>query len=414
MVFELLTSGAAGFDVEAATRAYLDTLQGPARARSDAYFEGGYWLLLVGTLVAVLIDGLILQFGLAARFRALGERWFKRSFAITWLTALLYTLTGWVIGLPWAIYTGFVRERQYDLLDQSFGAWFGEGLIELAIALLLVPLFICAIYAVIRRSPQRWWMWGTGVVGVFLVIGVMIAPVFISPLFNTYTELEDGPLRDRIVAMAARYDVPADNIYVFDQSKQHKRVSANVSGIGPTVRISLNDNLLERTSEAEIVAVLGHELGHYKLNHVLSRLALMLLVFGLGLFATSRIAPWLIKRYGARWGVRSIADPASLPVLGIVMSVYLLLATPAFNNITRVQENQADAFGLDAAREPDGFARAAMRLSEYRKLEPGALEEVIFYTHPSGKNRVQRSMQWKADNVADPVMELPPEGYLDQ
>ncbi|HEX5644501.1 MAG TPA: M48 family metalloprotease, partial [Erythrobacter sp.] len=107
-------------------------------------------------------------------------------------------------------------------------------------------------------------------------------------------------------------------------------------------------------------------------------------------------------------------DPASMPVLGIVLAVFMMLATPAFNNLTRWQENEADAFGLDAAREPDGFARAAMRLSEYRKIEPGALEEFLFYTHPSGENRVRRSMQWKADNVPGAQIEVPPAGYLDQ
>ena len=414
MMVELLAATSGAFDVEAATRAYLDTLQGPAREKSDAYFEGGYWLILWGALVAILVDWLILRFRLANAFRNLGERWFKRPFAITWLTAILYSIAGAIIALPWSIYTGYYREKHYDLLDQTFGAWLGEQLIGMSISLLIAPIIIAVIYLVIRKSPKGWWIWGTGVVGIFMFTMVMVAPVFISPLFNTYTELEQGPLRDRIVAMARAQDVPAENIYVFDQSKQHKRISANVSGLGPTIRISLNDNLLERTSEEEIVAVMGHELGHYKLKHGPWRVAGMLLIIGLGLFLVSKIAPGLINRYGERWGVRNISDPASIPVLSIVLSAYFMLATPAFNNLTRVQENQADAFGHDVAQEPDGFARAAMRLSEYRKLEPGEWEEFIFYTHPSGENRVRRSMQWKADNVPGATIEMPPEGYLDK
>lgn len=413
-LLEMLAGASGGFDVEAATRVYLDTLQGPARAKSDAYFEGGYWLILWGTLVAIAADALFLQLRLSARFRDLGERVFKRRFGVAWLTALLYTLAGAIITLPWAIYTGFFREKQYDLLDLAFGAWLGEQAIAFAISLVVAPLIYAVIYKVIARAPRRWWLWGTGVVGVFAFLAVMIAPVFIAPLFNTYTELEEGPLRDKIVAIAAQHDIPAEHIYVFDQSKQHKRVSANVSGFGPTIRISLNDNLLERTSEAEILAVMGHEMGHYRLNHGHTRVLGMLLIVGLGLFVASRLAPWLIARHGQRWGVRDLADPASMPVLGIVLAVFMMLVTPAFNNLTRWQENEADAFGLDAAREPDGFARAAMRLSEYRKIEPGALEEFLFYTHPSGENRVRRSMQWKADNVPGAQIEVPPAGYLDQ
>ena len=156
MLLDMIAAATSGaFDVEAATRAYLDTLQGPARAQSDAYFEGGYWLTLWGTAIAVLIDWLLLRFRLSAAFRNLGERVSKRASLVTWITALLYTLVGWLITLPWTIYTGFVREKQYDLMNQAFGGWLGEQLIGLGISLLIVPLIVVAIYAVIRRAP-RW------------------------------------------------------------------------------------------------------------------------------------------------------------------------------------------------------------------------------------------------------------------
>lgn len=398
----------AGFDVEAATRAYLDTLQGPARAKSDAYFEGGYWLILWGAAVAILIDWLMLRLKLSASFRDIGERVSKRTWLITWITALLYTLAGWIIALPWTIYTRFWREKQYDLLSQNFAAWFGEQAISLGLALVIAPLVVVAIYAMIRRAPRTWWLRGAGVLGVFLLIGVVIAPVYIAPLFNTYTEMEPGPLRDRIEKLAAEQDIPADHIYVFDQSKQHKRISANVSGLGPTIRISLNDNLLERTTEPEILDVMGHEMGHYKLNHVAWLFGGLLLILGLGLFLSSRIAPRLIAKFGDRWGVRDLADPASLPVLNILLTAFFLLATPLLNTLVRVNESKADAFGLDAAREPDGFALIAMKLSEYRKIEPGPIEEALFFDHPSGATRVRMAMQWKKDHVPGAQMVVPP------
>jgi STE24 endopeptidase len=253
---------AAGFDVEQATRAYLDTLQGPARAKSDAYFEGGYWLILWGTLVSVLIDGLLLRFGLSVRFRDLGERLFKAKAGVTWITAICYSLAGTVLTLPWSIYTGFVREKQYDLMNQSFGAWLFDLTKDVGINLLIFPLIAMAVYGVIRRYPKSWWIRATGVITAFLVVGMLIAPVYIAPLFNKYTELPAGPIRDRIVAMAKSKNIPSEHIYYFDASKQTKRISANVSGIGPTIRISLNDNLLNRSTPQEIAAVMGHEMGH--------------------------------------------------------------------------------------------------------------------------------------------------------
>lgn len=250
-------------------------------------------------------------------------------------------------------------------------------------------------------------------IGLFMLFAMVLGPVFIAPLFNQYTELEDGPLRDRIEAVAAQYEIPAEHIYVFDQSKQHKRISANVSGLGPTIRISLNDNLLERTSDEEILAVMGHEMGHYKLHHTWWIVGILLSLFALGLFVTSRVAPALIRRYGERWGVRDMGDPASLPVLAICLGIWMFLMTPATNSLIRWAESKADAFGLDAAREPDGFAKVAMRLSEYRKIEPGPLEEFVFFDHPSGATRVRMAMQWKADNVENPQVVVPEEGYLD-
>ncbi|MBX7494521.1 M48 family metallopeptidase [Qipengyuania sp. 6B39] len=412
-MLDLLAAAGGSFDVETATRAYLDTLQGSARAQSDAYFEGGYWLILWGTVVSVLIDWLLLRFRLANAFRNLGERVSKRRWLVTGITGFLYLLAGSLAVLPWSIYADFYREKSYDLLDQSFGAWAGEWAIDLAITLIVAPLIIILVYAVIRRAPRTWWLWATGVIGAFLTVGMILGPVFIAPLFNTYTEMEQGPLREKIEAVAAQYDIPAEHIYVFDQSKQHKRISANVSGLGPTIRISLNDNLLERTSEEEILAVMGHEMGHYKLNHVWWIVGIMLSLFALGLFVTSRIAPWLIARHGQRWGVRDIADPASLPVLAICMAVWMFLMTPATNSLIRWAESHADAFGLDAAREPDGFAKVAMRLSEYRKIEPGPLEEALFFDHPSGATRVRMAMQWKADHVENPQVVVPEAGYLD-
>ncbi|MFM5918661.1 MAG: M48 family metallopeptidase [Novosphingobium sp.] len=400
---------AAGFDVEQATRAYLDTLQGPARAKSDAYFEGGYWLILWGTLVSVLVDGLLLRFGLSVRFRNWGERFFKRAAGVTWFTALCYSLAGFILALPWAIYTGFVREKQYDLMNQSFGGWLADMAKDLGINLLIFPLIAMAVYAVIRRSPKNWWLAGAGVMAAFFALGMLVAPVYIAPLFNKYTEMPAGPMRDRIVAMAQSKGIPSEHIYVFDASKQSKRISANVSGVGPTIRISLNDNLLNRSSPQEVAAVMGHEMGHYVLNHVWWGLAFFSAVAALAMFLVSRLAPALITRFGERWGgIRDVGDPASMPVLGILFAVFSMLATPLTNTMIRVDESQADAFGLDVAQEPDGFASVAMKLSEYRKIEPGPIEEMLFYDHPSGATRVRMSMQWKKDHVPNAQMVVPP------
>lgn len=406
-ISSMLAAAAAGggFDVDAATRAYLAMVQGPVRARSDAYFEGGYWLLLWSSLVTILVNWALLRFGWSARWSAWAARIVRRPSLRTMLYALPYILVTTLLALPWTIYTDFVREHQYGMSNQSFAAWGSEQATALLLSLVVGALALAAIYAVIRRAPRSWWLWGTGVAVAFLTFGALLAPVFVSPLFNTYRPMAEGPLRDEILAMAKANNVPADNVYVFDASRQTDRISANVSGLGPTIRISLNDNLLNRTAPEEVKAVMGHELGHYVLGHVRTLLGAFALVFLATFLFAWFAAPRLLARFGRRWGVREVADPASLPLLAILFTFALLLATPLTKSIIRVNEVEADAFGLDAAREPDGFAHVAMRLSEYRKLEPGRLEELIFFDHPSGYHRARMSMEWKARHLS----ELPPE-----
>jgi STE24 endopeptidase len=393
-------AGAAPFDPAVATRAYLDTLQGAERAKSDAYFEGGYWLLLWSALVGVLSQWAILHFGLSARFRDWAERVTKRRALATSLYALPYILAVALITLPWTVYTDFVREKQYDLMNQSFGEWLIDFGKAMGVNIIVTGLMLMAIFAIIRRAPHSWWLWGAGAMSAFFAIGAMVVPVFLAPLFNTYTELKPGPIRDRIVAMAAANHVPADHIYVFDASKQTKRVSANVSGLGPTIRISLNDNLLNRTSPPEIAAVMGHELGHYVLNHIWKSIGAFTVVFLLVFWLLSRIVPAMIAQSGTKWGVRDVTDVAAVPVFSIAVSVLFLLLTPVTNTLIRVHETEADAFGLDASREPDGEALVDLRLAEYRKMEPGPIEEFIFFDHPSGANRIRMAMDWKARELA--------------
>jgi STE24 endopeptidase len=400
----LALAATAAFDVDAATQAYLNMVQGAARERSNDYFEGGYWLLLWSTLLSVLVNWALLHFGWSARWSAWAGRVTRREWLKPALYALPYILATTLIMAPWSIYTGFFRERSYGLMNLTLGGWLGEQATALAISVVLGMLLLMAIFAVIRRFRRTWWLWGAGVMIAFTAVGALIAPVFIAPLFNKYTPMEAGPLRDQILAMAHANNIPTNDVMVFDASKQSDRVSANVSGLGPTIRISLNDNLLKRVPGEGVKAVMGHEMGHYVLNHVERLIAVFAAVFLLLFFMLWWLTPRILARHGARWGVRDVRDPAVLPLLSILAGLLFLLLTPVTNSIVRINEVEADAFGLDAAREPDGFAAVAMMLGEYRKLEPGKLEEMIFFDHPSGYNRARMAMEWKARHLN----ELPP------
>ena len=182
-------------------------------------------------------------------------------------------------------------------------------------------------------------------------------------------------------------------------SKSAMLESANVAGIFGVARINLNDNLLNNTSLPEINAVLGHEMGHYVLHHGFELSIYLTLVAGVTFGIVALFLDGAIARWGPRLGLRDRSDLAALPLVIALYTAVALPLTPANNTIVRSAESAADAFGLNAAREPQGFAMVSMRLSTYRKLRPGPLEEFIFYDHPSGYDRVHRAMIWMKENL---------------
>lgn len=390
------------FSADNATAAYLAELSPQAQVRSDAYFEGGYWLILWDMLWALGVAWLLLGTRLSARMRGLAERLTRFRWLQTALYAVQYIVLATLLTFPWSVYENFLREHQYGLSNQDFGQWLGDQLKGLMVTLILGTLALVIIYAVIRKAARSWWLWGAGVAIVFAVFVATVAPVYIAPLFNTYKSLPDSPLKQQILSLAHANGIPATDVYWFDASKQSKRMSANVSGMFGTTRISLNDNLLNRGSPAEIKAVLGHEMGHYVLNHVYKGIVFFGIVIVIGFAFMQWGFGWAERRWGTRWGLRGVGDVAGLPLLVALFTIFMFFMTPVNNTITRSMEAEADAFGLNAAREPDGFAKAALDLSEYRKMRPGPVEEFIFFDHPSGWNRIHRAMVWKAEHVNDP------------
>jgi STE24 endopeptidase len=388
-----------GLDPAAATQAWLNSVPQDKREKSDAYFEGGYWLLLWNYLLAAAISILLLFSRISVRLREFAERLTKSKTLQVCCYIIPYVLLAFVLSFPLNVYEHFFREHQYGFATQNFTTWFREQLIGLGITLIGATFFFVVLYAIFRRAPKTWWIWGTGVAVVCSFFLLFIAPVFIEPLFNTYKPLTKPEVSEPILVMARGNEIPVKQVFEVDASRQTTRVSANVSGILGTTRIALNDNLLKQCTVPEIRAVMAHEMGHYVLNHG-AKLLIYLGAFTLIGFGLTRILfDAAVRRWGDRWGVRSIADPAGLPLLAWIFCTLVFLATPLLNTIVRITEREADAFGINTAREPDGMAEVALKLGAYRKLNPSPLEEFIFYDHPSGRSRIRMAMDWKAANL---------------
>ena len=390
------------FDVKAAVDAYLAKVPADKRARSDAYFEGGYWLLLWDFVLLAIVMWLLLRWRISARMRDFAERVTRFKALQTLIYSVQFILLVFVVTFPWTVYESYFREHQYNLLNQTFGPWLHDQLVMLAVNVVLGSLFLMLLFGLVRRLGKSWWVWGAVLSVVFLAFVSLITPVFIFPLFNKFTKLEDPRIKDPILSMARANGIPASDVYVYDASRQSDRVSANVSGFAGTLRISLNDNLLKRCTLPEIETTMGHEMGHYVLNHIYKGLAFTGIVIVIAFAFVNWAINAALARWGESWGVRGVNDVAVLPLAVLLFSFYFFLMTPVTNTITRTMEYEADMYGLNAARQPDGEAEIDLKLGEYRKLDPGPIEEFIFFDHPSGRTRITAAMRWKAEHLSDP------------
>ncbi len=382
-------------DAGAATQAYLDRLPADVIARSNAYFEGDYWLQLWNFLLGLLISIILLSGKRSARVRDWAQRVGRKAFFRDAIFGAFYAISSWVIALPLLVYQGYFREHAYGMATQTLAAWFNEQVIGLIISILVMAIAAGVLYAVIRRAGTRWWLWGTGAAVVFILLEFLVSPIWIDPLFNTYKPLSDGPVKAAVLSMAKADGVPVNNVYWYDASRQTTKVSANVSGIFGSAAVRLNDNLLNHASLPEIRAVMGHELGHYVMHHVY----VSILEFGLLVMVGFMFAQWAmeksLKRLSARFDLQGVSDVATLPLLAAIFSIFMFFSTPIANTLIRIQEIEADRFGFNLAREPHGAAEAYLKLTEYRKPDPGPIEEFVFFDHPSTRFRIHAAMQWR-------------------
>jgi STE24 endopeptidase len=386
----------------AATARYIDGLGAEALAAAQTYTIGNHWLLLAGVIVSLLTALVMVRAGLmdwiAGRFA--GRRWALATF----LTAGAFFIVTDLIQLPWQLLTGWQRERAFGLSSQPLGDYLGQWSLDLAINAVLGGLFLLGVYALIRRTGARWWLWASGFTAVAILAFLLALPSVIQPLFNTYEPVPAGPVRVALEKIADDVGIPHDRIFLYDGSRQSDRFTANVTGIGPSARIAISDVALKGASIDEVRAVTGHEAGHYKLGHIWQNLAFLPLLAMLIFWLTNRLFAPTARLLGS---TATLPEPRGLPVFMVLSSVLSLLATPLQSSLIRVGESEADAYSLATVNEPDALASALVKTAEYRYPRPHWLQEMLFYTHPSVETRVRRAMEWKAAHPRSKVAPKP-------
>jgi STE24 endopeptidase len=387
------------FDPVTATEALLATVPAAMRAKSGAYTESGHWVLIGTFFYGALMKYGLLQTGLSARIRDIAGKIGWGRWSQNFLYGVFYVSAMAVLFLPWQFGADFWRPHYFGMSNQTFSDWIRDqsgGLIQ---DLLFVPVLASAIYGFLALSSQRWHIFASALGIAVFAVKLVIAPLYLTPLFFTFTPLEAGEVRDQIQSLARANQVPANEIYRFNLSKVTSFPNAQVDGIGPTARIALSDNLVDHGTMPEIRLIFGHEMGHYVLGHsfiMLIENGVMICLLFSGL---SWAYPALLARARPLWQINGPADIASMPVLMFLILLFRLLVDPIDSAITRVAEQQADIFAINATHEVDALSTLVLKIAQRDKLAPGPVEEFLFFDHPSARNRILAAMRWKAENL---------------
>jgi STE24 endopeptidase len=386
------------FDPNAATARYIDSLGPAALQKAHDYTVGKEWMLLWSLVVAAVVTWLIVRSGVLDRLAAkFGERHRNTSaFAI----AIVYFIVSTILTLPWSIYADWWREKSYGRTAQPLADWLLQLGIAAIVSAFIGAVFFLCVYWLMRRAGRTWWIWSGVVTAILFAFAMLLAPVLIEPLFNKYTPVPPGQVRDAVVSMAQRAGIPPDKVYMYNGSRQSNNFTANAGGVGSTARVAISDVALKNASIDEVRAVTGHEIGHYVLKHSWWGV----LFYSIGAIILFWLAdltfPWFARRFGSS---ATLAEPRGLPVLMFTVSLFGLLTLPFSNTFSRTLEAQADKYSLRTENRPDALATSLVKTAEYRYPRPNRIEEIIFYDHPSVESRVRTAMEWKAAHPEPPT-----------
>lgn len=379
------------FDPAVETARYIDSLGPAALQKAADYTSATHWMLLWGFLVSALVTWIIVRLGILDKVSARLE---KRGWALrTWLICASFMLVSALISLPWDIYQEWAFPTSYGRTSQPLADFLMQGAISVALSSLLGGLFFLGVYALIRKTGKRWWLWSGGLAGFAISATLLLSPVLIEPLFNDYKPVPNGPVRDALLLMADEAGIPHDRLLMYDGSRQSNNFTANVSGVFGTARIAISDVAMNEASLDEVKAVTGHEVGHYVEGHIWRLVGLFALLAMLGFFLADRLFPVFARAFGSK---ASVDDPRGIPVLTFIIGLFGLLGQPVINAVIREGERNADNYSLRTVNLPDALAGALVKTAEYRYPRPSALQEALFYTHPSVEWRVRNAMEWKA------------------
>jgi STE24 endopeptidase len=355
------------------------------------YHRSGNAIWAVEQVLSIVLPLLLLLTGLSAWLRTLASQLAHGRFYPTLaIYFVLLSLFLFLIELPLSYYVGFAREHAYGLTTQRFSKWASDQMKGLGVGVLVGVLILWVPYLLLARSPQRWWLWTSILALPFYTLTLLIAPLWIAPLFNKFGPMKDKALESEVLAEAKRAGIEGARVFEVNKSVDTAKVNAYVTGVGSSKRVVLWDTLIARLSPAQIKYVVGHELGHYVLGHVWTSILLSTALTFIGLFGAHRLSGFLLGHFGDRMGFHQLSDVASMPLLMLLLTLFSLIITPAALAFSRYHEHEADRFGLDLTHDNHAAATAFVALQQQNLAvpRPGPLYKIFRASHPPIGERV--------------------------
>ena len=357
--------------------------------RAPSYLGFALSIVIELTLLIVLARG---PWGrLVDKIASVPGGWPVHALLLGAIGAVLATIAA----LPLAYVRGYAIEHAWGRSTQDLVGWLADIARSLGIGAVIAAISALVFFALVRWQPRTWWILGWAAFTVLTALMTFLYPIVIAPLFNKFTPLEEGSLRDRAFAMAREAGVSVDDVLVADASRRTTAENAYVAGIGSSKRLVLYDTLLAAGSEDETLHVVAHELGHRSENHVL----LNVVIASIGLLAGFGALAWLSHRsgYWAWGGAEGITDLRAIPMILIFVTVATLVLTPLESLISRNHEAKADEIALELTDDPETAIRTFRRLafSNLADLRPPEVAVAVLFTHPPIPDRIESAMQFE-------------------
>jgi Zn-dependent protease with chaperone function len=370
------------------------------------FHQTGHWVWAFSEFWAMAVPAAILLSGASARLRDRAHRLARGNWygTVTIYLALFVTL---VFLFEWPVHylLGFVRGHAYGLLTMTLAKWLGDSLKGLVVELVLVAMFAWVPFWLLGRFPRVWWLIVSALAVPYIAFMMLIAPVLIDPLFNDYGPMKDKALEQKILALARRSGIEGGRVFEVNKSIDTTTANAYVTGLLGTHRIVLWDTLLRNFDEREVLAVMAHEMGHYVLGHVERTVVLSSLVLVAGLLWVDRAGRWVVKRWGKRLGITSLADVAATPLLLLLLGVASTVLGPVALAYSRNQEHEADRFSLELTRYNHSAARAFADLQRENLGIPRPDAFCTFFrsSHPCIADRIEFCNRYRPWETGEPL-----------